>query len=184
MTETTTGIYCGWASVGSDSAVYKMVMSVGWNPFYKNEKKTAEPWLLHTFPEDFYGMLHGPAGLAPPGRITCAWVSMQGLAGSIHSIILDAQRIAVQDVMRSILKAKQVILLHHGANMQYQGLMTLQLCNAPAACTEQGIATLYAIMQACMYCRRGAAPASLWLHQTRGGLHFFGCSHCPHTQRC
>ncbi len=25
------------------------------NPFYKNEKKTAEPHLLHTFPEDFYG---------------------------------------------------------------------------------------------------------------------------------
>jgi hypothetical protein len=25
------------------------------NPFYKNEKKTVEPHLLHTFPGDFYG---------------------------------------------------------------------------------------------------------------------------------
>ena len=25
------------------------------NPFYKNEKKTAEPWLLHEFDADFYG---------------------------------------------------------------------------------------------------------------------------------
>lgn len=25
------------------------------NPFYKNEKKTVEPHLLHTFVEDFYG---------------------------------------------------------------------------------------------------------------------------------
>jgi FAD synthase len=36
-------------------------MSIGWNPFYNNEKKTAEPWLLHEFDKDFYGMLHLPA---------------------------------------------------------------------------------------------------------------------------
>jgi len=33
------GIYCGWASVDNGS-VYKMVMSVGFNPFYNNTKKT------------------------------------------------------------------------------------------------------------------------------------------------
>ena len=33
------GIYFGWASV-DDGPVYKMVASVGWNPFYKNKKKT------------------------------------------------------------------------------------------------------------------------------------------------
>ena len=32
-----------------------MVMSVGWNPFYKNTKKTVEPHLLHKFEKDFYG---------------------------------------------------------------------------------------------------------------------------------
>jgi len=37
--EVETGIYCGWAQVG-DGPVYKMVMSVGWNPYFKNEKKS------------------------------------------------------------------------------------------------------------------------------------------------
>jgi len=31
-----------------------MVMSVGWNPFYKNSKKTIEVHLLHEFERDFY----------------------------------------------------------------------------------------------------------------------------------
>lgn len=31
-----------------------MVMSIGWNPFYKNKERTAEPWILHTFPDAFY----------------------------------------------------------------------------------------------------------------------------------
>ena len=33
------GVYYGWASVDS-GPVYKMVMSVGYNPFYNNTKKT------------------------------------------------------------------------------------------------------------------------------------------------
>lgn len=36
------GIYYGWASVGSsDPTVRPMVMSFGWNPFYKNERRSA-----------------------------------------------------------------------------------------------------------------------------------------------
>ena len=34
-----TGIYYGWASVDG-GAVHRMVISVGWNPFYHNSKKT------------------------------------------------------------------------------------------------------------------------------------------------
>lgn len=26
-----------------------MCMSIGWNPFYQNKEKTAEPWVLHEF---------------------------------------------------------------------------------------------------------------------------------------
>ena len=26
-----------------------MVMSIGWNPFFDNARKTIEPWLLHEF---------------------------------------------------------------------------------------------------------------------------------------
>jgi len=33
-----TGIYYGWASLHGE--VYKMVASIGWNPYYKNEKKS------------------------------------------------------------------------------------------------------------------------------------------------
>jgi hypothetical protein len=34
-----TGVYYGWAKVDNGS-LQKMVMSIGWNPFYKNEKKS------------------------------------------------------------------------------------------------------------------------------------------------
>lgn len=38
----TTGVYYGWAQVGEkDTAVYPMVMSLGWNPYYNNEKRSA-----------------------------------------------------------------------------------------------------------------------------------------------
>lgn len=55
LAEAVTGIYLGWASVGASLQVYKMVMSIGFNPYYNNTDKTAEPWLLHTFDKDFYG---------------------------------------------------------------------------------------------------------------------------------
>lgn len=48
------GIYYGWAMV-DDGAVHKMVMSIGWNPVYKNEKRSMETHILHEFTEDFYG---------------------------------------------------------------------------------------------------------------------------------
>jgi riboflavin kinase len=37
-----TGVYLGWAQVrnGDAAQVLPMAMSVGWNPFFKNEKKT------------------------------------------------------------------------------------------------------------------------------------------------
>lgn len=53
LADHTCGIYMGFAGLGEE--VYKMVMSVGWNPYFNNDEKTVEPWLLHEFPEDFYG---------------------------------------------------------------------------------------------------------------------------------
>jgi riboflavin kinase len=35
------GVYFGWATLHGKQPVYEMVMSIGWNPYYKNEKKTA-----------------------------------------------------------------------------------------------------------------------------------------------
>ncbi|KAF9176680.1 riboflavin kinase, partial [Haplosporangium sp. Z 27] len=37
------------------ATVHPMVMSLGWNPFYKNEKKSAEVHIMHNFHRDFYG---------------------------------------------------------------------------------------------------------------------------------
>ncbi|KAJ1704195.1 hypothetical protein LUZ63_003974 [Rhynchospora breviuscula] len=54
LSEHTSGVYFGWAAL-STKGVYKMVMSIGWNPYFDNTEKTIEPWLLHEFPEDFYG---------------------------------------------------------------------------------------------------------------------------------
>ncbi|CAN1854395.1 Bifunctional riboflavin kinase/FMN phosphatase [Linum perenne] len=48
------GVYFGWAGL-STRGVYKMAMSIGWNPYFNNTEKTIEPWLLHEFDEDFYG---------------------------------------------------------------------------------------------------------------------------------
>ncbi|KAH6678829.1 hypothetical protein F5X68DRAFT_173214 [Plectosphaerella plurivora] len=61
------GVYFGWASLGlpathpdrpeSESAsllLYPMVMSVGYNPFYKNTVRSAEVHVLHPFTADFY----------------------------------------------------------------------------------------------------------------------------------
>ena len=36
-----TGIYFGYAGVGPNPVVYPMVMSYGWNPYYRNEKRSA-----------------------------------------------------------------------------------------------------------------------------------------------
>jgi len=49
------GIYLGFAKLRGE--IYQQVMSIGWNPFFDNAKKTIEPWLLHDFGDDgdFYG---------------------------------------------------------------------------------------------------------------------------------
>ncbi|XP_063879088.1 riboflavin kinase-like isoform X1 [Scylla paramamosain] len=58
--EIQTGIYYGWAKV-DNGPTHKMVMSIGWNPYYKNEKKSMEIYLfqethiMHVFEDDFYG---------------------------------------------------------------------------------------------------------------------------------
>jgi riboflavin kinase len=78
VSEHTSGVYFGWAGL-STRGIYKMVMSIGWNPYFDNTEKTVvsvlytvipmfvlyfvlnkrlplqEPWLLHNFDEDFYG---------------------------------------------------------------------------------------------------------------------------------
>jgi riboflavin kinase len=54
LSEQPSGVYFGWAGL-SNRRIYKMVMSIGWNPYFNNTEKTIEPWLLHDFDKDFYG---------------------------------------------------------------------------------------------------------------------------------
>ena len=114
------GIYAGWAvvyppaaaraekSANSDSVtlspelssgsgghlaptIHKMVMSIGWNPHFKNETKTVEPHLLHIFPADFYG---AELRLVVVGwlRPEASFSSLDALIAAIHGDIADARR--------------------------------------------------------------------------------------------
>lgn len=53
------GIYYGFAGLNlrdekDKNAVFPMVMSIGWNPFYKNTVRSVEVHIVHSFAEDFY----------------------------------------------------------------------------------------------------------------------------------
>eukprot|EP01083_Nonionella_stella_P271208 918914_1 len=53
LDEADNGVYVGFASV-SRGEVHKAVLSIGYNPFFKNAKKTLEAHILHEFDNDFY----------------------------------------------------------------------------------------------------------------------------------
>ncbi|XP_056379329.1 riboflavin kinase [Hyla sarda] len=86
----TTGIYYGWGCVGNGE-VYKMVMSIGWNPFYKNTKKSVETHIIHQFKEDFYGEILSivVVGYIRPER---SFDSLDSLIAAIHSDIEEAKK--------------------------------------------------------------------------------------------
>lgn len=85
----TTGIYYGWGCVG-DGEIHKMVMSIGWNPFYKNTKKSVETHVIHQFDEDFYGEILSIliVGYIRPEK---SFDSLDALIAAIHSDIEEAK---------------------------------------------------------------------------------------------
>ncbi|XP_020324608.1 riboflavin kinase isoform X4 [Oncorhynchus nerka] len=85
-----TGIYYGWACVGSGD-IHKMVMSIGWNPYYKNTKKSMETHVIHTFKEDFYGQILSVVmvGYIRPER---SYDSLDALIAAINHDIEEAKR--------------------------------------------------------------------------------------------
>ncbi|KAJ8286341.1 hypothetical protein GJAV_G00037380 [Gymnothorax javanicus] len=89
-TDISTGVYFGWASVGGGD-VHKMVMSIGWNPFYKNTKKSMEAHLIHRFKEDFYGKILNVliVGYIRPER---SFSSVESLVAAIHCDTEEAKR--------------------------------------------------------------------------------------------
>lgn len=64
------GIYFGWTQIWRskvptaqdeldeedhfEGKVFKTVVSIGWNPYFKNKTKTIEPYVMHKFQHDFY----------------------------------------------------------------------------------------------------------------------------------
>lgn len=47
LSEHPSGVYFGWAGLSS-RGVFKMVMSIGWNPYFNNTEKTiVSPTLKH-----------------------------------------------------------------------------------------------------------------------------------------
>jgi len=51
-----TGIYFGWASISTQpDIIRKAVVSIGWNPYYNNSKKSVETHIIHEYSENFYG---------------------------------------------------------------------------------------------------------------------------------
>lgn len=85
-----TGIYYGWAQVDNGD-IHKMVMSIGWNPYYKNTKKSMETHLIHTFKEDFYGQILSVA-MVGYIRTERGFSSLEELISAIHSDIEEAKQ--------------------------------------------------------------------------------------------
>ncbi|XP_064472353.1 riboflavin kinase-like isoform X1 [Ornithodoros turicata] len=82
------GVYYGWAAV-DDGPVHRMVMSVGWNPYYKNEKKSMEAHIMHHFDDDFYGSVLRVAVLGYL-RAEKNFASVDDLVAAIKKDIADA----------------------------------------------------------------------------------------------
>mmetsp|Transcript_13401 Transcript_13401/g.42750 ORF Transcript_13401/g.42750 Transcript_13401/m.42750 type:complete len:183 (+) Transcript_13401:73-621(+) len=86
-----TGIYAGWASVDGGEP-YKAVLSIGWNPYFKNTEKTIEPHILHTFDEDFYGA-HLAVCVTAYLRPECNFPSLEALIDGIRNDIEVARKL-------------------------------------------------------------------------------------------
>ncbi|KAK7021073.1 hypothetical protein SK128_007726 [Halocaridina rubra] len=85
-----TGIYYGWAKVDC-GPTYKMVMSIGWNPYYNNKKKSMETHIMHVFDNDFYGseLRVVMLGYVRPEK---NFKSLESLIEAINSDIAEADK--------------------------------------------------------------------------------------------
>lgn len=83
--EVGTGVYFGWASVDG-GPVLKMVMCIGWNPFYKNSQKSMEVHIMKKFDEDFYGSIL-KIGILGYIRAEMDFKSLQDLIDTINNDI-------------------------------------------------------------------------------------------------
>ncbi|KAJ2819906.1 riboflavin kinase [Coemansia erecta] len=89
------GVYYGWAQIDQD-VVRPMVMSLGWNPYFKNEKRSGEVHIIHSFEEDFYGK--------PMKVAILAYIRPERDYESLDALVEDIQfdiRVAQESLKRS-----------------------------------------------------------------------------------
>jgi riboflavin kinase len=112
ISEITSGVYFGYASLAlppthpdyesatasssSKWTIYPMVMSIGYNPFYKNTVRSAEVHVLHGFASDFYDV---PMRLLLLGFIRLE-LDYNGLEALIRDINIDCD-VARQSLARN-----------------------------------------------------------------------------------
>ncbi|KAI8318701.1 riboflavin kinase [Martensiomyces pterosporus] len=84
------GVYYGWAKVAGDDQVRPMVMSLGWNPYFKNEKRSGEVHIMHKYEEDFYGS-HLKVAILSYIRPEKDYSSLDALIDDIHTDIKVAE---------------------------------------------------------------------------------------------
>lgn len=84
------GVYYGFSSVDGGN-VHKMVMSIGWNPHFNNEKRSMETHILHEFENDFYNSLMKVIilGFIRPMQ---SYSSLDELIKAIYEDIMTAQK--------------------------------------------------------------------------------------------
>ncbi|KAI1287321.1 Riboflavin kinase [Halotydeus destructor] len=99
----TNGIYYGFAQLENESPdekerppVYLMCCSLGYNPQFKNTKKSLEVHILNQFPEDFYG---AKLRVAICGHIRPEWKfnSLDELIAAINSDIAHTKKVLEEE---------------------------------------------------------------------------------------
>ncbi|KAG4302262.1 hypothetical protein PCANB_001537 [Pneumocystis canis] len=107
------GIYYGWGRIAFenkiDENIYAIVMSVGWNIYYNNKKRSAEVHFIHQFENDFYDekIRVIVMGYIRPER---NYLSKELLIQDIKKDILFAKKSLEQDVYLSYKKDEFLFL--------------------------------------------------------------------------
>lgn len=85
-----TGIYFGWAKILGN--IHKMVISIGWNPYYKNERKSMETHIMHKFDGDLYDneLKIGIVGYLRPEK---NFETLEALIAAINEDIANADKL-------------------------------------------------------------------------------------------
>eukprot|EP00180_Rhodochaete_pulchella_P002269 Plantae.Rhodophyta-Rhodochaete_pulchella.ctg3417.p3 GENE.Plantae.Rhodophyta-Rhodochaete_pulchella.ctg3417~~Plantae.Rhodophyta-Rhodochaete_pulchella.ctg3417.p3 ORF type:complete len:166 (+),score=28.06 Plantae.Rhodophyta-Rhodochaete_pulchella.ctg3417:159-656(+) len=104
----TLGVYFGWATIHNfnetqPNEIHPMVMSIGWNPFFKNTKKTIEANLLREFENDFYG--------AELRLVLCGFIRTEADFPSLEALKEEIQH--DQRTARRELQSEKSVLMKH-----------------------------------------------------------------------